>query len=283
VPVDDREQNPERLDPVSAYDRVAPFYREMAKPRQRYLERIEQLVIARVPRGSRSLLDVGAGDGARTFIIAQGAGLDEVVLLEPSSGMVANCQGSAQVWAIRAEELGSDLSASDQGAAGRHAGASAPNLKRFDVIICLWNVLGHIRPGSKRAYVLGELGRMLCSRGLLFVDVNHRYNIRSYGLFRTVSRYLWDHVSPNEANGDVMASWKFGSTQCSTYGHVFTDQEIGKLAAASKLRIKERVAVDYERGAVTRFGFQGSLLYVFERSQSHERFTSEENLASTGS
>jgi SAM-dependent methyltransferase len=283
VPTNDGERNPELLDPVSAYDRVAPFYREMAKPRQRYLERIEQLVIAKVPRGSRSLLDVGAGDGARTFIIAQGARLEEVVLLEPSSGMVRNCQGAAEVWAIRAEELGSDPSPSDPRAAGRWAGASAPNLARFDVITCLWNVLGHIRPSSKRADVLGKLSRMLSSRGVLFVDVNHRYNIRSYGLFRTVSRYLWDQVSPDETNGDVTASWKFGSTQCSTYGHVFTDKEIGKLAAAATLRIKERVAVDYEKGAVTRFGFQGSLLYVLGNSQSEEAFIREQNLASKGS
>jgi SAM-dependent methyltransferase len=283
VPTNDGERNPEILDPVSAYDRVAPFYREMAKPRQRYLERIEQLVIAKVPRGSRSLLDVGAGDGVRTFIIAQGARLEEVVLLEPSSGMVRNCPGAAEVWAIRAEELGSDPSPSDPRTAGRWAGSSAPNLARFDVITCLWNVLGHIRPSSKRADVLGKLSRRLSSRGVLFVDVNHRYNIRSYGLFRTVSRYLWDQVSPDETNGDVTASWKFGSTQCSTYGHVFTDKEIGKLAAAATLRIKERVAVDYEKGAVTRFGFQGSLLYVLGNSQSEEAFIRGQNLASQGS
>lgn len=276
-PIDDSDRHPELLDPVSAYDRVAPFYREMAKPRQRYLERIEQLVIARVPRGSRSLLDVGAGDGTRTFIIAQGARLDDVVLLEPSSGMVRNCQRAAQIWAIRAEELGCAPSPSDPRAAGR------PALGRFDVITCLWNVLGHIRPSPKRADVLGELSRMLSARGLLFIDVNHRYNIRSYGLFRTVSRYLWDRVSPDEANGDVTATWKFGSTQCSTFGHVFTDKEIGKLAAAAKLRIKERVAVDYEQGAVTRFGFQGSLLYVLDRSQSEEPFIRKQNPASTSS
>ena len=281
--MDDGDRNPELLDPVAAYDRVAPFYREMAKLRQRYLERIEQLVIARVPWGSRSLLDVGAGDGTRAFIVAEGARLEDVVLLEPSSGMLRNCQGAAQVWAIRAEELGSDQSPSDQRAAGRYAGANASNLGRFDVITCLWNVLGHIRPSSTRADVLRELSRMLSSRGLLFVDVNHRYNIRSYGLFRTVSRYLWDRVSPDEANGDVTASWKFGSTQCSTYGHVFTDKEIGRLAAASQLRIKERVAVDYERGSVTRFGFQGSLLYVFDRRKWEEPFVRALNPASTGS
>jgi SAM-dependent methyltransferase len=276
-PIDDSDRHPELLDPVSAYDRVAPFYREMAKPRQRYLERIEQLVIARVPRGSRSLLDVGAGDGTRTFIIAQGARLDDVVLLEPSSGMIRNCQRAAQIWAIRAEELGCASSPSDPRAASR------PALGRFDVITCLWNVLGHIRPSPKRADVLGELSRMLSARGLLFIDVNHRYNIRSYGLFRTVSRYLWDRVSPDEANGDVTATWKFGATQCSTFGHVFTDKEIGKLAAAAKLRIKERVAVDYEQGAVTRFGFQGSLLYVLDRSQSEEPFIRRQNAASTSS
>jgi 2-polyprenyl-3-methyl-5-hydroxy-6-metoxy-1,4-benzoquinol methylase len=260
--MDDAGRNPELLDPVTAFDRLAPFYREIARPRQRYLNRIERLVIARVPAGSRSLLDVGAGDGVRTSIIAQGAGLRDAVLLEPSVEMARNCRGPAEFWAIRAEELGST------GRDGNRTGnLRSPEGRRFDVITCLWNVLGHIRPAENRAHVLCELGRMLSTRGAMFLDVNHRYNVGSYGLFRTAGRYVFDRLSPGEANGDVTASWKLGAARCSAYGHVFTDREVRGLAAGAGLTIRERMVVDYERGAVRRFGFEGNLLYVFHRSQ----------------
>jgi 2-polyprenyl-3-methyl-5-hydroxy-6-metoxy-1,4-benzoquinol methylase len=270
----DAYRNPEFLDPVVAYNRLAPFYREIAKPRQRYLNRIEQLVIARVPSGSRSLLDVGAGDGTRTSIIAQGARLDDAVLLEPSSEMARNCRDGAEIWAMRAEELGSP----EQAGVGA-VGDRSPHGRRFDVITCLWNVLGHIRPADNRSHVLCELGRMLSPRGVLFLDVNHRYNIRSYGLFRTLGRYLFDRVSPSVVNGDVTASWKFGAVQCSTYGHVFTDGEVRSLAAGARLTIRERLVVDYERGAVRRFGFDGNLLYVFNQSQPESHSSQASNAA----
>jgi 2-polyprenyl-3-methyl-5-hydroxy-6-metoxy-1,4-benzoquinol methylase len=258
--------DPVTADPVTAYDRLAPFYREISQPRQRYLNRIERLVIARVPAGSRSLLDVGAGDGVRTSIIAQGAGLHDAVLLEPSVEMARNCRSPAEFWAIRAEELGSPGHDGN-----RPRPLHSPEGRRFDVITCLWNVLGHIRPAENRAHVLCELEGLLSARGVMFLDVNHRYNVGSYGLFRTVGRYVFDRLSPGEVNGDVTATWKLGAAQCSAYGHVFTDREVRGLAASAGLTIRERVVVDYERGAVRRFGFEGNLLYVFHRNQPEKR------------
>jgi hypothetical protein len=52
----------ELLDPVAAYDRVAPVYARLAKQRGAYLDAIDQLVVAEIPPGSRSLPDVGADD-----------------------------------------------------------------------------------------------------------------------------------------------------------------------------------------------------------------------------
>jgi hypothetical protein len=259
--------NSQLLDPVDAYDRLAPFYSEIANTRKKYLESIERLIIARIPSGSRSLLDVGAGDGTRALRIATGAGLDDAVLLEPSQNMVRSCPAATEVWAIRAEELDS------RGSAARRAWTG----RKFDVIICLWNVLGHIRPAATRTQVLGELGGLLSSQGLLFVDVNHRYNVRSYGLCKTFSRLIYDQFSPGEANGDVIASWKCGTSHCATYGHVFTHQEIRKSVAASHLRVEERLVVDYDSGMVRKSSFEGNLLYVFRRSHSGEQSSKEDH------
>src|SRR5207248_928096 len=126
-------------DPVAAYDSLAAHYAGISRRRAPYLERVEREVIWRIPARSRSILDIGAGDGTRALRIAAGAGIRRIVLLEPSTEMcsIANSQlesgGCAhltepiEVWPVRAESLTSDSVG-----------------ERFDVITCLWNVLGHI-------------------------------------------------------------------------------------------------------------------------------------------
>jgi SAM-dependent methyltransferase len=236
------------LDPVAAYERVAPFFFEISEKRKWYLESIDRLALARIPPESRSLLDVGAGDGKRALQIARKAGINDVVLLEPSTQMIKESAGSARIWKCRVEDLGQQHN------------------RQFGVIACLWNVLGHVRPAKTRAQVLVQLGRLLSADGLLFLDVNHRYNVSSYGLLRTVGRFLYDQIRPGESNGDVTVSWNFGDLRCRTYGHVFTGREIRRLAADAGLIIEERVVVDYDTGEVKRREWEGNLFYVFRRA-----------------
>jgi len=113
-----------RLAPIAAYDAFAPFYSAYANTRRPYLRRVEDIVIAHAPR-TGSLLDVGAGDGSRALRIAQATKLRRIVLLEPSAGMRAQCPSGVEVWPYSASEI--------------------PNCGlQFDVITCLWNVLGHL-------------------------------------------------------------------------------------------------------------------------------------------
>jgi SAM-dependent methyltransferase len=238
------------LDPVAAYERVAPFFSEISQKRKRYLESINGLTLARIPSGSTSLLDVGAGDGKRALQIAGKARIKDVVLLEPSAEMMKESAGAARIWRCRVEDLGKEHD------------------RQFDVIICLWNVLGHIRPAKTRLEVLRQLGRLLSADGLLFLDVNHRYNVSSYGLLRTAGRFLYDKLRPSESNGDVTVTWNFGDLSCRTYGHVFTDREIRLLAADAELMVEERVVVDYDEGEVKRRGWEGNLFYVLRRRSS---------------
>ncbi|HEX4424524.1 MAG TPA: class I SAM-dependent methyltransferase [Terriglobales bacterium] len=236
------------LDPVAAYERVAPFFPEISLKRKRYLESIDQLILSRIPSGSRSLLDVGAGDGKRGVQLAGKAAMNDVVLLEPSAAMMK--EAAARIWKCRVEDLGHQHD------------------RQFDVITCLWNVLGHIRPAKTRVEVLCELGRLLSADGLLFLDVNYRYNVSSYGVLRTVGRFLYDQLRPGELNGDVTVTWNFEDLSCRTYGHVFTDREIRQLAADADLIVEERLIVDYDTGEVKRRGWQGNLFYVLRRRSS---------------
>jgi SAM-dependent methyltransferase len=236
---------PELLDPVSAYDRIAPQFTSVASPRRAYLERIDRLIVSEIPPGSRSLLDVGAGEGERGLRIAREAGLREVTLVEPSAAMRDKWPAGIHGLSIRAEELGS--------VAGN-----------FDVILCLWNVIGHVFPAAKRADVLRQFARLASAGGRVFIDFNHRYNIPQYGLWPTLGRRLYDEIHPGERNGDVTVIWTIGGVNCATRGHVFTSREVTRMIAAAGLQIKRKYIVDYTTGELCRRDFQGNPLYVLQ-------------------
>jgi SAM-dependent methyltransferase len=239
---------PELLDPVSAYDRIAPQFASIADPRRAYLEQIDRLIVSEIPRWSRSLLDVGAGEGERGLRIAREAGLREVTLVEPSAAMRSKWPAGIQVLAIRAEELSS--------VAGN-----------FDVILCLWNVIGHVFPAAERAEVLRQFARLASAGGRIFIDFNHRYNIRQYGLWPTLGRRLYDWIRP-ERNGDVTVAWTIGGVDCATRGHVFCNREVTRMIRAAGLQIERKYVVDYATGELCRRGFQGNPLYVLRPADS---------------
>lgn len=241
----------ELLDPVAAYDRVAPVYARLAAERRAYLDAVNRLVISQIPPGSRSLLDVGAGDGTRAARISGAAGLQDLILLEPSAVMRSRCPAQADIWALRAEDL--------------HCQQGS-----FDVITCLWNVLGHILPVAARLEVLRQFARLASPHGRIFIDLNHRYNARHYGALATGARFLWDRVSPGDSNGDVTITWNIEDHRVSTTGHVFTHGEFAALSRAAGLCIEKRFVVDYASGQLRRRSFEGNLLYILRQPTDRE-------------
>lgn len=229
-------------DPVAVYNRIAPAFDRLVEPRRLYLDSIDGLIISRVPAASRSLLDVGAGDGCRALRIAQTRNLTDLVLLEPSLEMQRLGSTPEAYRRLRAEQL-QELSG------------------RFDVILCLWNVLGHVFPHTARVEVLRQFARLASPPGRIFVDVHHRYNAAHYGAVATSVRFLRDRIRPSETNGDVTVTWNIEGRAHSLPGHVFTHREMSALARAAGLTIQRRFVVDYATGRQRRFAVQGHLLY----------------------
>jgi SAM-dependent methyltransferase len=236
-------------DPVAAYDRLAPRYAAFADRRGTYLRAVEDLIVSRLPVAANLLLDVGSGDGSRATRIAASAGIRRIVLIEPSSRMSRQVPSAAELWSLRAEDLD-------------------PNaiVERFDVITCLWNSLGHVPGDQNRRRALSSMAQLLSPAGKLFLDVNNRYNALSYGFSTSCGRWIKDLVLRDPRNGDVTASWRVGESRVSTYGHVFTHQEVMQLARSSGLDFEARIVVDYENGALRRLPWLGNLLYTFRRN-----------------
>jgi len=235
------------LTPIAAYDTFAPFYSGYAGARMPYLRRVEDIVITHIPRAG-SLLDVGAGDGIRAVRIARSANMRRVVLLEPSAGMRAQCPATdIEIWPYSASEI-------------------PEAAVQFDVITCLWNVLGHLEGPQQRASALVRFRKMLAPQGMVFLDVSHRYNAQSYGWSMTFLRMVGDLFLRSEKRGDVAVTWKAGEQIIRTTGHVFTHREIKRLVCAAGLKILRRYIISYETGRVSKLPFRGHLLYQLARA-----------------
>jgi 2-polyprenyl-3-methyl-5-hydroxy-6-metoxy-1,4-benzoquinol methylase len=229
------------VDPVAAYDALATSYEAISETRSRYLTAIERIIIAHMP-GCDSLLDIGAGDGVRTVRIAKAGGIRRVIGLEPSNNMRARWPESMVGWGSRATQM-----------------PATP--RRFDVILCLWNVLGHLEDRNERISALVQARRLLSPNGTIFVDVNHRYNAAEYGWAGTLLRMTRDRLCWSETNGDVVVRWNIDGKQIRCHGHLFTRPEIESIFTETALQITNRWIVNYTDGTERRSCYEGHLLF----------------------
>ena len=235
----------EELDTIAAYDRIAPAFRELSQVRAAYLNAVDAEILQRIGE-AKSLIDVGAGDGRRALQIAQSAGITSVVLVEPSAGMRELIPADSEVWDTRIEALA---------ASGR----------RFDVVLCLWNVLGHV-PTELRLAALKNLANLCSESGGIFLDVINRYNLAECGCEVVLRRLFRDVTSSTD--GDVPVRWRVGSEEVSTKGHVFTPREMKGLLRTSGLTATERVVLDYRTGRRGAWTWSGNLLYMLRPAKS---------------
>jgi len=235
------------LSALDAYNTFAPWYGAYAASRRQYRQAIDNVVVGRI-RNAKSLLDVGAGDGGRAIGIGRSLGAQRVVLLEPSPGMRSEIPAGYEVWPFGIEEIPE----------GREA---------FALITCLWNVLGHVQGHQQRVRALLNLRHLLAPKGMIFLDVIHRYNAAAYGWSKTVGRLVHDAFVRSEKNGDVLVSWQAGARTIHTQSHVFTSAEMDALFRAAGLKTLQRWVIHYDTGAVCRLPFNGHLCYQLGSTQ----------------
>ena len=227
------------------YDALAPYYREYAESRSTYLAAVDRYIMANICKGAESFLDVGAGDGIRAMSIARELGITYTVLCDNSAEMAAKCReaGPSVVWQFPAEKL------------------PGPS-KQFDVITCLWNVLGHLATRPDRVQALRGMRGLLKEGGTLFIDVNNRHNAPAYGWLKVFGRSIYDALYSDETRGDASFDWRIGDKIFPAMGHLFTPAEIEGIIKDSGLKIKKRVAVDYATGRISAWPWKGQLLFM---------------------
>lgn len=182
--------------------------------------------------------------------LAQALGVRTVVLCDLSAEMARKCRELRpdEVWQVAAE----DLPATDL---------------RFDVVICLWNVLGHVASRAGRVRALARIKDVLADGGTVFLDVNNRHNASAYGASTVAGRVVLDLLKPDERRGDASFAWKIGDRVFPAMGHLFTPMEIAGIIRDSGLVVKKRVSVNYATGKLYASLYMGQLLFVLGKSR----------------
>lgn len=239
----------------SQYDQVAPFYRSITAERAKYLAAVDECILQRLARPVGSFCDVGAADGVRGLNLASRMKAQSVFLCEPSQEMVLLCKQNVQA-SEYAETATIFHGTADQ---------IPENVGPFDVMVCLWNVLGHMENSQARISALKRMASLLAPGGQIFLDVNNRHNAAAYGFGRVLWRRVLDGLCFDEKRGDANYLMHLPSGQVQGMGHLFTPPELKNICREAGLLIQDFFSIDYCTGMPCDSKFNGQLFMMLEK------------------
>jgi SAM-dependent methyltransferase len=194
------------------------------------------------------MIDVGSGDGKRGRLISDIFGLTRFTAVDNSDGMIEELRKIEE-----AEVIYADIS--DE---------SFRINRKHDLVLFLWNVLGHV-PTDKQKIALTNLANIVEANGVIFLDVNNRYNIKHYGFRSVIKNAFKDIIKRDKANGDFPLFLKTDKGEIETVVHIFNPLEIKKLIKSAGLEIQKMVVVDYSNGKIGRNIFSGQLVFKLKK------------------
>lgn len=234
---------------VELYNKFAPYYRSYSRKKSIYINSVDRLVLKNLPERNRRVLDVGCGDGARGVRLFKKMRGERMLMIDSSNEMIKLAR-KLETQNIKIRKL--DISQQE-----------LMFEEQFDIILCLWNVLGHIPNINQRLKALKNMKRALANGGKIYIDISNRYNIRYYGLSKVFTNIIKDFFKPSPTNGDfnykiiVNKHIKLNST-C----HFFNPFEFKSLIKKAGLKVEKWYSVNYKTGQIEKTFFQGHLFYI---------------------
>lgn len=229
------------------YDSIAGEYALIRSQRRLYLDKVDSIIINDFHQKSKRILDVGAGDGSRGIKIFKNIEADTMCLVEESNEMIKNSENirGVTIFAGSIQQFRSQ--------------------QNFDLILCLWNVLGHINTFQDRVDVLKLLKGILSVNGTIVIDFNNRYNYKQYGVLSVLRNMALTFFIKEPGWFDLKS--KDGTTHSKVYIHSYF--EIMKIISQAGLRVESLKIIDYSSGIIQNNLFQGQYLFYLKNDTSH--------------
>lgn len=244
------------MDSNTIYKAFAPYYRHFSEKKSNYIVKVDDLILTNLPTECKTILDVGCGDGVRGKRLFERIRGSEILMID-------SCPEMSNL--AKKFELKPKISVVALDIAEPESLGGIPK-GHFDIVLCLWNVLGHITDPHKRCSAIRNMADSLRPGGRILMDVSNRYNVAYYGLKIVAGNIIRDIVSPNPNNGTIFYKIRVtDNKEIDSYCHFFTPDEIPKLLSSLNLKIIKIIYVNYKTGKLAR-PWSGHIFYVAEKA-----------------
>ncbi|WP_086932518.1 class I SAM-dependent methyltransferase [Agarilytica rhodophyticola] len=231
----------------ASYDAFANHYRKYSINKKKYIDAINMAIIDEVS-SVEAILDFGAGDGVRGAYLKRELRAKRLVQADISQQMLNLCRGHQQA------DLVIDNSKDGW----------EENIGKFDLILSLWNVIGHIPSHQDRVSIIKKIKNMLSANAYFIFDVNNRHN-ECYGKLVSLYRRVLDNIVPDNSRGDAHFQWRIDDKYYPAYGHLFTCKEVMQLLSDAGFHSYRWLTVDYSNGSISHSVNKGQLLFICRR------------------
>lgn len=232
------------------YKHFSKYFGEYSSSKKEYLNSIDN-IITNLHFKPTGIVDLGAGDGRRSLKLAKALNVENIILVDNCPEMFSEAIHTENI-----KKIDDDIS--DNNFYLRMD-------KKFDLILCLWNVLGHIETEENRMSVIKNISKIITDDGVCFLDINNRYNVKQYGINNVLKNILSDIFLPNYKNGDFQFDFKKEFVNIRTKVHVFNPFEIDKYLKNNNLKIIDKKFIDYKTGRISSNIFSGQILYKIKK------------------
>lgn len=217
------------------YDSIAQNYEHISFNRINYLTAVESYVTRKIEEDRpKTLLDVGSGDGKRLARILEKCTFQKITSIEPSKQMCKK---------IRELKLPVDLHNTTL--------EKFKTNEKYDLILCLWNVIGHIDDIDQ---FLNQLSHLLKDNGAVILDFNNKLNLKQYGLKNFLLNLLANlHIGSSSRKKGIFQLSE------SSYVKLWTYFEFEKIAK-KYFNCRDYKSIDYNSGKIEKYYFRGQLV-----------------------
>ena len=212
------------------YDNLSKTYDQISKKRRKYLDSIDQEIFNFLKSlNINTILDVGIGDGRRSnkYITKLNFSEKNFYGIEPSTKMYVeskkNFNEKQNIFNINLESYQTD--------------------HKFDLIMCLWNVIGHV---SNLEIFIKKVSELSSRKGYFIFDYNNIYNFKEYGLRSFVSNLLFGLFKDK-------FEFRVVSNNDDTSVNYYKSSYLLKILSFNNFKVIDKIYINYQDGTKGNF------------------------------
>lgn len=222
------------------------YYDSLRSERVEYMNTIDSCIVDNFEKGP--VLDIGCGDGLRSLQLKNKMNVDFVGL----DSCVEMCK-RAKKNGVQAT-IKENIECLSEKTINQYNG-------HFGAILCLWNVLGHILDLEDRRKAIKNMAALLEFDGMLFIDVNNRFNVVQYGIHNVLKNVVSGIVRKNRGIFSISINSEISKV------YIASKDELYNLLIEGGFIVERLLYVNYQNGIIKKTQFKGQLFAICRKKK----------------